>query len=92
MKCKHVQKQLLDYSESLVDQKARLLIEEHLRNCPECARELWDFEQTVRLLQSLPIQEPPEAFWTELTSRVMRKIQQKNIVPSTERYLFFPNF
>lgn len=92
MKCKHVQKHLLDYSESVLDQDTRSHIEEHLRNCPVCAGELREFEQTVKLLQSAPSQEPPEAFWTDLTSNVMGEIHKMGPIQTTRRAFFFPDF
>ncbi len=92
MKCKHVQQKLVDYSESLVDQKTRLLIEEHLQSCSECAQELKDFEETVSLLQSVPIQEPPETFWADFTSDVMQRIERMDDVSSARPWLFFPSF
>jgi hypothetical protein len=88
MKCKHVQQKLVDYSESLVDQKTRLLIAEHLQGCPQCAQELKDFEETIHLVQSVPIQEPPEMFWNDFTADVMRKIEITNHAPSAGTTLF----
>ncbi len=93
MKCKHVQQKLVDYSESLVDQKTRLLIEEHLQNCSECSQELKDFEETIHLIQSVSIQEPSDAFWDDFTAGIMRKIEMTGKTSSVETKLFFsPSF
>ncbi len=93
MKCKHVQQQLLDYSESLVDSKSHSLIEEHLSSCSTCARELQEFEQTIHLLQSVPFQEPPDAdaFWSDFTSNVMRNIRKTERIPEHRRLFIFPH-
>lgn len=90
MKCKRIQQYLLDYSEQVLDPEHRHLVEEHLHHCPECAKELQEIEQTIQLLQSLPVQEPPQDFWPMFTSDVMRQIRKME--PASPRYLFFfPN-
>ncbi|GAK61198.1 putative transmembrane anti-sigma factor [Candidatus Vecturithrix granuli] len=89
MKCKRIQQYLLDYSEQLLDQENHHLVEEHLRHCPECAKELQEIEQTIRLLQTLPVQSPPETFWPDFTSNVMRQIRKMEPVPSRLRDVFF---
>lgn len=92
MKCKHVQQQLLDYSEDLLDKKSRVLIEGHLQQCSECTQELRDIKRTVHLLQSIPFQEPSETFWHGFTANVMRKIERMETTPVTRPFLFFPQF
>lgn len=93
MKCKHVQKKLLDYFEGVLDPRTQLRISEHLQQCPVCAQELRDIEQTVTLLQSVPIQEPPEAFWPDFTTNVMREVRKAEAPLTPERvFFFFPNF
>ena len=91
MKCKYVQQHLLDYSESQLDQKTYAMIEAHLRNCPACAQELKDFEQTVRLLQATPLETPPERFWDDFTSGVMRKVRRMETPSRQIGRSFFPN-
>lgn len=89
MKCKRIQQYLLDYSEQLLDQENHRLVEEHLRHCPKCAQELQEIEQTIRLLQMLPVQSPSETFWPDFTSNVMRQIRKMEPVPSRLRNVFF---
>ncbi len=89
MKCKRIQQYLLDYSEHVLDQENQHLVEEHLRHCAECSKELQEIEQTLHLLQTLPLQEPPETFWPDFTSNVMRQIRKMEPVPSRLSNLFF---
>jgi NADH dehydrogenase/NADH:ubiquinone oxidoreductase subunit G len=91
MKCKYVQQHLLDYSESQLDRKTHAQIEEHLRDCAACRKELKDFEQTVELLQSSGIEAPPERFWEEFSSGVMRKVRRMDTPSRQLGSLFFPN-
>ncbi len=82
MKCNDVQKRLIDYSEALIDRNISAQIETHLRSCAQCSQELKTFEETVRLLQSVPIKEPPEEFWNDFTRGVMqnvRRVERANV-------------
>ncbi len=91
MKCKHIQQQLLDYSEELLKRKDRDLLEDHLQACAACRQELHEINTTIHLLQSVPLQERPEAFWSEFTATVMRKIYRMDTVPATKYSFFFPS-
>ena len=91
MKCKYVQQHLLDYSESQLDEKVHAQIEDHLRDCPACAKDLKDFERTVHLLQSTPLQAPPERFWDDFSSGVMRKVRRMDTPSRQIGSAFFPN-
>lgn len=92
MKCKRIQQYLLDYSEHVLDQENQHLVEEHLRHCAECSKELQEIEQTLHLLQTLPLPEPPETFWPDFTFNVMRQIRKMDPVSSRLSNLFvFPH-
>jgi hypothetical protein len=90
MKCKQVQQKLVDYSEKLLDDKARSRIEEHLQKCSVCTQELHAIENTIAFLQALPFQDPPEAFWTDFTSKVMSTINKMPSPSKIQRLWYFP--
>lgn len=92
MKCKHIQYQLLDYSEDLLDRSTQELIKEHLQECAACRQELDDLEKTVHLLHVLPSQEPSEDFWNDFTTNVMRKIKRMEAPSVRPSFPFFPQF
>ncbi|MBD3308289.1 hypothetical protein GF339_17765 [candidate division KSB3 bacterium] len=75
MNCKWVQQHLIDYAEDGLDQRKRIAIEEHLGGCVACQKEFADLQQTLRLLHTLPLEEPPEAFWADFTANVMQKVR-----------------
>ena len=83
---------MLEYSEKLLDEKARSRVEEHLQECSLCAQELNDIEQTLDLLQSVPFPEPPESFWIDFTSSIMTKINKIGTPSSTRLVFSFPQF
>jgi len=90
MNCKTVQKKLLDYSEGILEQKASAQIETHLKSCVRCAQELKTFEDTVRLLQSVPIKEPSEEFWNDFTKGVMQNVRRVERTTASSRFVEFP--
>ena len=83
---------MLEYSEKLLDEKARSRVEEHLQECSLCAQELNDIEQTLDLLQSVPFPEPPESFWIDFTSSIMTRINKMGTPSSTRLVFSFPQF
>ncbi|MCP4396993.1 MAG: zf-HC2 domain-containing protein [bacterium] len=91
MKCKHVQQHLLDYSESQLDRKTHAIVEEHLHGCSVCAQDLQDFEQTIEILHSTPLQAPPERFWDDFRSGVMCKIRRMDTPTRHIGSAFFSN-
>lgn len=76
MRCKQIHTQLIEYLEDALDARSREQIDHHLHQCPTCREELQAFKATIEMLQTVPVQEPPDAFWTGFTSEVMGKIRE----------------
>lgn len=74
MNCKHVRQKLVEYNEHVLDLPEQSQIETHIQTCPTCAQELRDIKETITLLKSVPMEEPPESFWTDFSSHVMNKV------------------
>jgi hypothetical protein len=64
-------KNLADYLEGDLSLDDRAVVDAHLDTCSECAREVAELEQTVRLLRSLPEPETPPM----IAANVMRRIR-----------------
>ncbi len=76
MKCKHVQQKMIDYAEHVLNGAAQQQIEHHVQTCRECSQELKAIQGTLELLSSnAGIHEPPESFWDDFTTDVMRKVR-----------------
>ena len=54
-----VTEHLADYLEGDLALDLRALVDAHLDGCPECALEVREMQQTIRLLRALPEPEPP---------------------------------
>ncbi|MBJ20038.1 MAG: hypothetical protein GY910_14880 [bacterium] len=66
-----VKKNLADYLEGDLVLDDRALVDAHLDHCDECAREVSDMQQTIRLLRLMPEPETPPM----IAANVMRRIR-----------------
>ena len=71
MKCHDIQQKLSAYAEGIVPHEEKMLIEEHLKICPQCNESLMDLRKTIDYVHNLEDVEPPAWF----TLRVMAKIK-----------------
>ncbi len=69
---------LADYLEGDLALDQRALVDAHLDGCPECALEVREMQQTIRLLRALPEPEPPPM----IAANVMRRIRAGETRPS----------
>lgn len=70
MQCCEIRELLSGYIDDALKRHEKECVEKHVENCPDCARELADLKQTVRLLQSLGEITPPDGFRTELMQKL----------------------
>lgn len=60
--CSKVRRLLSPYIDERVSARERERVEEHVRTCLECRRELDSLQMTVRLLHRVPTAPPPRSF------------------------------
>ena len=77
MKHADVKQNLADYLEGDLPLELRASIDAHLDGCAECAREVDEMQQTVRLLRTLPDPETPPM----IAANVMRRIRAGETEP-----------
>jgi len=70
MKCDRCQEQFTDYLEGSLPASQREQVAAHLRQCPDCAKELEAFRRTVAALRGLEAVAPP----ADLLSRINRAV------------------
>lgn len=71
MSHRNVKKSLPDYLEGELPLEERARVDAHLEGCEECAREVAEIQQTIRLLRTMPEPEPPPM----IAANVMRRIR-----------------
>lgn len=73
-----VNEHMADYLEGDLALDVRALVDAHLDVCEECAREVREMQQTIRLLRALPEPEVPPM----IAANVMRRIRSGETRPS----------
>lgn len=75
---REVKKSLADYLEGELPLSDRALVDAHLDACDDCAREVSEMQQTIRLLRTMPEPDPPPM----IAANVMRRIRAGETRPS----------
>lgn len=86
MQCIEVRDKLADYSVGLLSERERRAIQEHLDGCASCRQELRALERVDRLLDAVPLEEPPAHLWQSIRSRI--EAQPQPVRPSFWRNWF----
>ena len=71
MNCNEVRDKLSLYLDDELNEKEKKLMDEHLKNCPECSSELKGYRKIIQLLNELPNEEPPEGYCKRLHERLL---------------------
>lgn len=71
MNCNEVMDNLSLYLDDELDEEEKILMDEHLKNCPECSRELEEYRKVIRLLNELPDEEPPAGYCKRLHEKLL---------------------
>lgn len=87
MKCADIEKRLSAYIENDIPSNERLMVEEHLKSCPQCSKSLADLRKAIERVKSVEKMEPPA--W--LTQKIMTKIKEE-VAPKKGifRWLLYP--
>jgi anti-sigma factor RsiW len=88
--CRKVKRLLVDYLEGTLSSKDKVLIEEHLRACPDCAKEAEFLSRTLKLVRLRSYKEPPEEFWAQYLPNLKKRIEEVPTVKSLPRLRWRP--
>ncbi len=83
--CADVRNNISAYADNELDINERMSFEEHVKNCPECKRELDEMLQIIRLCSSMPLEPLPEGFRVELHEKLTAVAARNNNVRSIDR-------
>lgn len=73
MTCEQFKSQLHDYLDGALSAKEQDNLEAHAAACPECAKELSEMKEVLKLLKDLPIEPLPENFEANLHEALVRE-------------------
>ena len=90
IKCKQLEKSYTEYACDLLDEEQAMRIEEHLRDCPACAREVESLQETLRLTEELDEIPIPPVVLDNIEMNVYKRLATE--APSSKRAHFFSKF
>jgi hypothetical protein len=84
--CKNIEYSLPLYSENLLSESERLVVEEHLKSCSACAKTLLQLQRSGMIVQELKDVEPPSWF----REKIMAKLREEADKKSFAQKWFYP--
>lgn len=92
MKCDFPIELLSGYIDNELDEKEKILVEDHLQTCPVCQQELEELKRLDSYLKTREIEEPSREFIFGLNRRVMERVRKKPRIKSIFVWRFTPIF
>jgi len=77
MKCKHIERKIIDYLEGNVSKSEQTQIEEHVRKCKKCTMMLQEFSSLWDYVTSPAKPELNPFFWTRLQAEISEREKAK---------------
>lgn len=77
MNCNEVRELLSLYIDDELDKNEKLLVEEHLKVCEECQKELEEYKKIIQALQEIPDEEPPLGYCKRLHEKLLAAEAEK---------------
>lgn len=75
--CRKVKRWMIDYLEGTLSEKEKVLVDEHLSKCSQCAQEVEVLVKTQKLVRLKTRKEMPEGFWAHYLPRLRRRLEEK---------------
>lgn len=71
MNCNDVRDNLSLYIDDELNEEEKKLMDEHLKSCAECSRELEEYRKLIQMLNELPDEEPPAGYCKRLHEKLL---------------------
>lgn len=88
MNCNEISDKLSLYIDNELSDEEMLLIEEHIKFCESCQKELEEYKNLISILQSLPEEEPPEGYCERLHNKLTEVNINQEKTSKIKRYKF----
>ena len=79
MECMKIKEKLYLYSAEGLNRRWRRKITKHLSSCPECMEEFSTIEVSIKMVEKLPQEKPPEGMWSKVLLRIKEKEQESKL-------------
>jgi len=91
MKCEKFRKNMILYLYGELDKKSAEELKDHIKKCPDCAREMEYTEKVFDLVEETKTEDIPDADWEKCWSRIDKKVSVLD--KKREKYFdFFPKW
>ncbi len=87
MTCEEIREDLSAYFDDELDADGRARVEEHLRECGACRKDLERLRALVELVAAVPAEEPPEGLRERISERVKREGRLWRLIPRVPWWL-----
>ena len=91
MRCEKFKEQIILYLYGELDKKSSEELKNHIKNCPECAKELKYTRKIFELVEETEKEDIPEADWDKCWSRIDEKVSVSE-KKRKEHFWFFPSW
>ena len=78
MNCIDVRDNISLYIDDELNEEEKKLMEEHLKKCAECSKELEEYKKIIQMLNELPDEEPPVGYCKRLHEKLLNTKLQDN--------------
>ncbi|MCD6532044.1 zf-HC2 domain-containing protein [bacterium] len=76
MRCEEIKPYLAGYLDGELDQKTRQMVEEHIKECPQCAAELEEMRKIREVLGKMETEKLPDIYWRTYWSNIYNRIER----------------
>ncbi|MGD9568264.1 MAG: DUF4349 domain-containing protein [Sedimentibacter sp.] len=87
MNCNDVRDNLSLYIDDELNEEEKKLMDEHLKVCTECSKELEEYRKLIQMLNELPDEEPPAGYCKRLHEKLMNTELPKTEEAETAKVL-----
>ena len=76
MTCRNYKDLMMAYLDNEIDDEKRRAFEEHLASCPQCTKELKEFQKLKQLTDSVTLAEPEDRIWQQYWGNVYNRVER----------------
>ena len=77
MEHKEIKHLISSWIDGELDASRRRLVEEHLRDCPECRQEFQEMKQLGEIMNNIELKEPKKEVWETYWSSVYNRLERR---------------
>jgi predicted anti-sigma-YlaC factor YlaD len=76
MTCRNYKDLMMAYLDNEIDDEQKRAFEEHLASCPQCTKELKEFQKLKQLTDSVTLTEPEDQIWEQYWGNVYNRVER----------------